>query len=357
MNPEKYREDISDSLYSCGNNYRLKKAFEKNNINIAFVGGSITKGWSGCRYIADDYTKIFYDYIRRKYENKEIIYSNYSTESANSFMGLSITSKEINDENYPDIVFIEYAVNNECNKEHMISFESIIYKMLSLPSKPAVILLFMINQSLYSCQGYMKRVGEWYGLPMVSVADSLSCMIQEKSFDWQIYSDDWIHPNEWGHKFIGKCLVNCFETVMSKDTDAELTCEKSLYSTEYSRYCPVDISTEKFFAPDYKNESACEFFTNGLEMKRGLHNSVIKFESDFKHLFITYKHDKTERFSDADIYIDGKKAAFLQGMSIYGWGNIVLKHVYSFDVSGRHNVEIRVKDCKKEFFIAEIGVC
>ena len=149
MISEIYKNDISASLYSYGNNFRIKKALEKDEVRIAFSGGSITKGWNGERYIKEDYTKIFFEYMTAKYDDKKICYSNYSTESANSFMGLSITSKEITDDNLPDIVFIEYAVNNECTREHMISFESLVHKMLSLPSKPAVILLFYFCIKLF----------------------------------------------------------------------------------------------------------------------------------------------------------------------------------------------------------------
>lgn len=355
MISEIYKNDISASLYSYGNNFRIKKALEKDEVRIAFSGGSITKGWNGERYIKEDYTKIFFEYMTAKYDDKKICYSNYSTESANSFMGLSITSKEITDDNLPDIVFIEYAVNNECTREHMISFESLVHKMLSLPSKPAVILLFMINQSFYSSQGYMKKIGEHYRLPMFSIADTLSCMIKEKGFEWSTYSDDWIHPNGWGQRFIAECIINYFETLSDMETDEEVITGSPVYSVEYSGYRPYP--PEKVIMEGYEKQSACEFFENGMKMKNDLTNKLLKFEADFRHLFITYKHDKTERFSDADVYIDGKKAALIQGKSIYGWGNVVLKHVCSFDSSAHHTVEIKVKDNKKEFFIAEFGIC
>ena len=82
----------------------------------------------------------------------------------------------------------------------------------------------------------------------------------------------------------------------------------------------------------------------------------MQFEGEFKTLFAAYVHDKTDRFSDADVMIDGEKKAVLQGRSIYGWGNVVLKNVFSFETRGRHSVELKVRDKKKDFILIEFGV-
>ena len=60
--------------------------------------------------------------------------------------------------------------------------------------------------------------------------------------------------------------------------------------------------------------------------------------------------------ADADIYIDGEKKAILQGRSIYGWGNVTLKNVISFDTAENHKVELKVRDTKKEFVFIEFGI-
>ncbi len=357
MNLEKYSEDILSSLFSIGNNYRFKKSFEKENIKMAFVGGSITKGWNGTHYVDENFTKIFYKHMCETYKDKNILYSNYSTESANSFIGLSIMSKLMSEADSPDIIFVEYAVNNECTKEHIISFESLIHMLLNMPSKPAVILLLMINQSMYTSQGYMKKIGEHYGLPMISIADTLKNMMSEKSFEWTHYSDDWVHPNRWGHEFVAECLMMICRKLISGECDDEFIRTAPLYSLEFSGYRAVPVNSDAVKSRGFICKESWEFFDDGLEFQRGTTDSFLGFEADFKNLFITYKHDKTDKFSDADIYIDGSKAAFLQGKSIYGWENITLRHVYGFEEKGHHVVEVRVKDSSKEFFLAEFGIC
>lgn len=357
MNSPEYRESVCGSLYNTGNSVRLRRALEKKKVNLAFAGGSITKGWDGKGYLSENYTDYITGYLTGRYPDTEFVSSNLSTESANSFIGLSITDKVIG-ETGPDIVFIEYAVNNECGHEHIVSYESLVKRMLSLPSAPAVILVFLINKSLYTSQGYMKRIGMHYDLTSVSVADTMKNML-ENGFEWEKYSDDVIHPNIWGHRFIADCVINALEKSCSDTGKTEYTVPDPLFSLDYRDYHTVESTDSSVRADGFENFSCPEYgeyFSSGLRYINGHRDASVKFEGEFRTLFAAYIHDKTDRFSDADILIDGHKKAVLQGTSIYGWGNVNLRNVFSFETSGRHQVELRVRDPKKEFILIEFGI-
>lgn len=356
MTSDEYKAALEDSLSSMGNNYRLLNILNrKNEINVAFVGGSITQGWNGKKIIEDNYTRRIYSYLCDEHPDKKFNYTNLSTASANSFIGLSIVSKNTVT-SMPDIVFVEYAVNNECSQEHIISYESLVYRMINMPSHPAVILVFMINQSFYTSQGYMKKIGEHYRLPMISIADSLKNLITQKKVEWTDYSDDWIHPNEKGHQFVTDCIKYYFEQIKNQPLDDDFSADKPLYSLEFSEYKPVKAQ-ECITSNGFEYINAGEFFDSGLSYKCDTENPFVKFEADFKNLFVSYLHDKSDRFSDADVYVDGQKAAVLQGKSIYGWGNVVLKRVYGLNQCRHHTVEVKVKDKKKECVLVEFGIC
>lgn len=357
MNSQKYIEAVSGSLYHKGNSSRLKKALEKKDVKLAFVGGSITKGWDGKGYLEENYTNHVMKHMSEKYPDKNFTASNLSTESANSFIGLSITSKVI-DEILPDIVFLEYAVNNECGHDHIVSYESLVKRMLSLPSSPAVVLVFLINKSLYTSQGYMKRIGTHYSLSSVSVADSMKIMLEE-GFDWAEYSDDVIHPNLWGHRFIADCVINALDISADSENEEQYTIPAPLYSLEYSDYLSVNAASDKIQTEGFESVECSdygEYFSKGISSLKGSKGAKVKFEGEFKNLFAAFVHDKTEKFSDADIYIDGEKKGVLQGKSIYGWGNVTLRNIHSFDSKGHHSVELRVKDAKKDFTLIEFGI-
>lgn len=357
MNSKAYHEAVSGSLYNAGNSFRLQNALKKDRVSVAFAGGSITKGWDGSKHLDKNYTDYVTDYLKKLFPEKQFDSANLSTESANSFIGLSITDKVI-EETAPDIVFIEYAVNNECGHDHIVSYESLVKRMLSLPSEPAVILIFLINQSLYTSQGYMKRIGTHYDLASVSVADSMKKMLDE-GFDWSVYSDDVIHPNVWGHRFIADCVINALELSINKSPDILHEIPEPLFSLDYKDYRSFGSTSGNMHSQGFE-EIACpeygEFFQSGIRYQSGAGNAAVRFEGEFKTLFAAYVHDKTDRFSDADILIDGEKKAVLQGRSIYGWGNVNLRNVFSFDVKGKHSVELKVRDPKKEFILIEFGV-
>ncbi len=357
MNIPGYAEAVSGSLYNTGNSFRLRKALEKKNVNVAFVGGSVTKGWDGKEYIKENYTYYITEYLKKEYPETTFAGINLSTESANSFIGLSITDKVIDEAN-PDIVFIEYAVNNECGHDHIVSYESLVERMLALPSHPAVILVFLINKALYTSQGYMKIIGSHYALTSVSVADSLKKMLDD-GFDWSVYSDDSIHPNKWGHKFIGDCVINGIKKACEKTDDTGYSIPEALYSLDYADYRTFgsdDSIIKKNGFEDISCPEYGEYFKNGARFVSGSRDASVKFECEFKTLFAAYVHDKTDRFSDADIMIDGEKRGVLQGRSIYGWGNVTLKNVFSFESRGKHSVELKVRDQKKDFILIEFGV-
>jgi len=356
MNIPGYKDAVSSSLYNIGNTLRLRRALEKKNINLAFAGGSVTKGWDGKQYLEKNYTDFVTDFLKDEYPDRNFRVSNLSTESANSFIGLSITDKVIKEAD-PDIVFIEYAVNNECGHDHIVSYESLVERMLSLPSAPAVVLVFLINKSLYTSQGYMKIIGSHYGLLSVSVADSLKKMLDD-GFDWSVYSDDVIHPNTWGHRFIADCVINALKEAGNKTDDTEYVLPDAIYSLDYADYHTYgtdDSHVKKKGFEDISCPEYGEFFNNGVRYT-GSNDASVRFEGEFRTLFAAYVHDKTDRFSDADIMIDGEKKGVLQGRSIYGWGNVVLKNVFSFETRGRHSVELKVRDKKKDFILIEFGV-
>ena len=64
MNIPGYKDAVSGSLYNIGNTLRLRRALEKKNINLAFAGGSVTKGWDGKQYLEKNYTDFVTDFLK-----------------------------------------------------------------------------------------------------------------------------------------------------------------------------------------------------------------------------------------------------------------------------------------------------
>ncbi|MDO5559085.1 MAG: SGNH/GDSL hydrolase family protein [Oscillospiraceae bacterium] len=360
MDQARYEEAVEKSLCSYGNNYRLKTILEKTQkkeITIAFLGGSVTQGWDGEKILTQSYSVLLHRYLCNKYPMLKINYVNMALASENSFLGLSITDKYITGIN-PDIVIVEYAVNNECGSDHITAYESLIRRLLDLPQSPAVISVFMINSSFYTCQAYMKKVGENYDLPMVSVADSLKMLLDSDEIQWNLYSPDFAHPSIWGHRFIADCMINLFEKISQSEPDISCSEWKPLYGVDYSDYCALDPERTKIKLVGFEPVKGIEQFDNALATTKNVSGgAVIRFEASFRHLFIAYMHDREVRYADAQVFVDNTLVDELQGSSVYGWNNPVIKKVCSFSSCENHIVELRVKNKKLIFIAAEFGLC
>ena len=111
----------------------------------------------------------------------------------------------------PDIVIVEFAVNDEGDETKGICYESLCLKILSGKNKPAVILLFAVFMNDWNLQDRLSPVGKHYNLPMVSVKDAVveqfglmkaeGNIISKRQFFYDIY-----HPTNDGHRVMADCL-------------------------------------------------------------------------------------------------------------------------------------------------------
>ena len=116
----------------------------------------------------------------------------------------------------------------------------------------AVVLLFTVLDSGYTCQEHMSKIGANYDLPMISVHDSVYEEIEAGRMTWQDYSNDQSHPNAYGHKCITDFVDNYYQKVLpvvaENVGEVMANCPKIKHA--------VDLSDENFFAGIYEKYSA-----------------------------------------------------------------------------------------------------
>ena len=119
-------------------------------------------------------------------------------------------------EEQPDLVVIEFAVNDEGDETKGDCYESLVRKVLNLPWKPAVVLLFSVFANDWNLQERLKPVGYCYDLPMVSIRDAVSPQFQMPKGQGRVLTKnqffyDMFHPNNMGHTIMADCLQYLFE--------------------------------------------------------------------------------------------------------------------------------------------------
>lgn len=156
-----YQKIITQSLLHAGNNKRLKAAMNKaikgEEVTIAYIGGSITQG-AGAKPIHTE-CYAYQSYLRFKdlfgtNGGENIHFVKAGVGGTPSELGVIRYERDILRDGSvtPDIVVVEFAVNDEGDETKGNCFESLCLKILSADHQPAVILLFSVFMNDWNLQ-------------------------------------------------------------------------------------------------------------------------------------------------------------------------------------------------------------
>ncbi len=355
--PEEFHKAmVYNSFVQFGNTYRLEKKLSQmrsgEKTTVAYIGGSITQGLNA----GDDdcYAKLSYNYLASNYGTGDNVeYVNAGLSGTPSVLGTLRVDRDVLSKN-ADIVFIEFAVNDGQDQVHKESYESLVRTILMQDNEPAVVLLFTILESGYTAQEHMKKIGEYYELPMVSVADALTPEFESGRMVWADYSDDGSHPHKIGHQLVCEFIENLFTNInMRNYSDIEYTMKPAaLFGLSYLNSILID-NTYDNSSEDFKlMQTGCfsnatsntRLFTKGWGNDKSGSNEPMKFTVNANCVTLIYKRNNSENMGKVDIYVDGEKRTTVNANDKDGWGD-----PYTWQISKRSSVktmeiEIRMAD-------------
>ena len=199
---------INNSLVSKGDISRIEKAMNKAKngqaITIAFLGGSITQGCNATKF-EDCYASRTYKWFKDKFKNVNVKYVNAGVGATGSIIGAHRVEKQVLSQN-PDIVFIDFAVNDKDSIYDKVAYESIIRRILSVENPPAIIEVFMSNFDGSNVQPQQIEIGRKYNLPMISFRNSIYTEMITNRLKWEDVASDEVHPNDYGHFIISNFI-------------------------------------------------------------------------------------------------------------------------------------------------------
>lgn len=178
---ETYAEMKENSVLSTGNNARIKQVIEKaragEDVTLAYIGGSITEG-----ALASPNSNCYAEVSANAFANtygkdggSNVHFVNAGMSGTPSSLGIIRYDRDVLGQmttgNHPDILFIEFAVNdyNECTAGG--AYDGMIRR--ALKSSTAVVLIFSIFQSGRVLEDTYKPYGTYYDLPMISMGDAI----------------------------------------------------------------------------------------------------------------------------------------------------------------------------------------
>ncbi len=361
---DSHMEMVRRSLTSPGNNYRMKKAIEMSKsgeeVTIVFLGASITM----LRSELNDrgYATLSARYYANKFSSPDKIrYINSGMNGTSSTIGLIRVDRDVL-AYQPDIVFVEFAVNDSKESQSREIFESLILRLLNSETKPAVVLLFMSSEGGYTCQGHMQVIGEYYQLPMISVCDAVLQEVASGRMNWSYYADDNLHPNETGNRLVAEFVNFLFDTADTAPMDEEFALPKQpFFGASYVTMKQLDRANGDGVVTggSFQEQQVIKEFKNGWFHSASSGNKGMKLKLICKSLFAVYKENNDNNEGSAQIYVDGQLKATMSGYRIFGWGNPMSMFVFREEDSREHTIEVRMSpgDDKKEFNLLAFGYC
>ncbi len=192
----------------------LAKARRGEKVVVGVIGGSITAG--AC---ASSEEKRWGNRVaawwKQAFPRTDIGFVNAGIGATGSDIG-SHRAKIHLFNRLPDLVVIEFAVNDPDAPIASETLEGLIRQALGQPNKPAVMLLFMMTKTGSNAQNRHIPIGRHYGLAMVSFRDALWPEVQNKRIAWNDIEADEVHPNDRGHQYAADCVTRVIQEVKAK---------------------------------------------------------------------------------------------------------------------------------------------
>ena len=382
-----YAEMLDKSLMNMGNNYRLKKAFEKarngEDVTVAFIGGSITQGAGAIPINTQCYARKTFEGLCRlmgKGTDENIHYIKAGVGGTPSELGMLRYEKDVLRDGtvQPDIVVVEFAVNDEGDETKGECYDSLVRKILSAPNKPAVILLFAVFASDWNLQERLGIVGETYRLPMVSTRDCVVEQFYKKPGEGKVVSKnqffyDCFHPTNVGHTIMADGIIHMMELADKSPMDEDdfvLEETPAPIGGEFQKVKVIDRSqtgTAKISCGDF-GETDEEL--QGVEMDMDLVTTK-EFPNNWMHksgsapfvmdiectaLLIIFKDSASISTGCAEVYVDGEKV-LTANPRLVGWIHCDPVICFRGKPKKTYHVEVKMQpgDEDKEFTILGFG--
>ncbi|MDD3413786.1 MAG: SGNH/GDSL hydrolase family protein [Lachnospiraceae bacterium] len=350
---------------NIGNLSRLRGVLEKtckgNEITIGFIGGSITQGSLATKE-ENCYAFRVYQWLEKKFPLSKVNYVNAGIGATTSQYGVARVNRDLL-VHRPDIVFVEFSVNDEANIFFEETYEGILRNILNDCTDPFVVI---INNMFYNngrnAQEFHNRIGREYEIPIVSMKDSIYNDIKEGKIKASDVTPDMLHPNDSGHELVAEKITLFLEYLF----------EEAKYSFEgYRMIMPITknrfqyskilnnvnlkISGTGFLADNKKKKGITDIFKTGwLATKKG---DFFEVNIEGSYFAVQYRKTIQKPAPVCRLLIDDFEEIILDGNFCENWGDCLYLQTLAYGLENRtHNIRVEVievdPNSKTPFYLA-----
>lgn len=390
---EAYQQMIARSLMQMGDIGRVRRAINKAQngepVTIAYIGGSITQGAGATPINSECYAyKSYRDFARVSGGGENIRFVKAGVGGTPSELGMIRFERDVlrDGSETPDIVVVEFAVNDDGDETKGNCYESLVRKILTLPNRPAVVLLFSVFANDWNLQDRLGVVGERYHLPMVSVLDAVTPQFRLKQGQGRVLSKnqyfyDMFHPTNAGHTVMADCLTYFFTKAVKQEKTAESDPLKNglpepVIGADFERvrlldrkdipeeakvdcgsFCFTDTELQEV-EMDENLTCTPEFPYNWMYCGQKAENEGQPFtlELSCRAILLIFKDSGETKAGRAEVFVDGERK-LVADPHINGWLHCNPVILMQEKETKRHEIRIQMAagDEEKEFTILGFG--
>lgn len=350
---EWHKAMINKSMTSYGNTTRMmnKITAAKNGdeVTVAYIGGSITEGVGA--NAEECYAALSYKYFAEKFGiDENVKFVNAGLSGTPSKLGVLRLERDVLVHN-PDVVFIEFAVNDGSDAAFKDAYESMVRNLLQNDKDIAVVLLMSITENGHTSQEYMKQIGEYYQLPIISYADALTYMFENERMTWKDFSNDQSHPNISGHKLVSEMIENYYNTIADQKQTEENPLPQNAIFTARQEQASLLENTE--IVPEslgsFTEGSQTAGFNNGWTYNNDGNNEPIVFNKvSGAFVNLIFRENSTGNLGTVVVTVKNGDEVIseleVSGIQSGGWGDPGIFNIV---------MDVTVKDYTVEIKMAE----
>lgn len=358
----------------------MKRAANGESLVIGFLGGSITQG-SLSSTPKTCYAYLVYEWWKKSFPNAAFSFVNGGIGGTTSHYGGARAWKDVLCYR-PDIVTVDFSVNDDANEFFEETYEGMLRRLLAAPSAPAVVVL---NNVFYdtgkNAQDYHNRIADHYGIPHVSIKDTVYPDVESGKIVRADITPDNLHPNDKGHRLVADEICKLLDSIkaeMEEETIAGENIEGKSTKTEASVLLPAPLTEnacehsrliqiqdneailDGFLVDPIEKKGMLDIFKNGWTAAHT--NDKISFEIECSCLAVQYRKSVQQPVPKAKAVIDGDEAhaVILDGNFTEDWGDcLYLEPLLHHAEKKVHRIEITVTDAKdivRPFYLVSLIV-
>ncbi|WP_168120906.1 SGNH/GDSL hydrolase family protein [Paenibacillus sp. HB172176] len=198
---------------------------ERRKLTVGYFGGSITEGSGASDPAKSSWRALTTSWFRRSYPECEISEIQAAIGGTGSDLGVCRCRTDLLS-GEPDLVFIEFAVNDYKKDEDLIlrSMEGIVRQIWNHNADADIVFVYTITKVMAETYEFdsapdtvvlHQKIADFYAIPSVNLGKKLWQYVGSGSSTWEELLPDAVHPSDKGYqiyademqKFLSACIA------------------------------------------------------------------------------------------------------------------------------------------------------